>query len=165
MPDRKHTTKRPLPMAFLSCTICRVLSTAKTLPWVFPCVYRSGYYCYTNYMTDFTCGGIKCPSCKSTLTRQIHYYTRATGGAGGAKGFVKGIVTYIVLDNLTISPMSAASSITLLNTLAVRDIADLQEKTVSLGYNEGLAILKASLQSRTVLTDVFLGTKNASGRS
>ncbi|WVZ72325.1 hypothetical protein U9M48_020805 [Paspalum notatum var. saurae] len=72
------------------------------------------------------------------------------------KGFVQGIVTYTVTDNLTVTPMSAISSITLLNTLAVRDIGDLQERTVQLGYNEGLAILKASLQSKSVLTDVFL---------
>ncbi|CAO2204603.1 unnamed protein product [Urochloa humidicola] len=48
--------------------------------------------------------------------------------------------------------MSAISSITLLNAFAVTDLAALQEKTVRLGYREGLAILKASLQSKTVLS-------------
>jgi hypothetical protein len=32
--------------------------------------------------------------------------------------------------------MSTISGITMLNTFAVRDLADLQEKTVQLGYNE-----------------------------
>ncbi|TVU46760.1 hypothetical protein EJB05_06318 [Eragrostis curvula] len=74
------------------------------------------------------------------------------------KGFVQDIMTYTVLDNLKVTPMSAISSITLLNTFAV-DFSALQEKTVQLGYNEGVEILRASLQSKTVLTDVFLGKK------
>uniref|UniRef100_A0A0A9B542 Uncharacterized protein n=1 Tax=Arundo donax TaxID=35708 RepID=A0A0A9B542_ARUDO len=55
--------------------------------------------------------------------------------------------------------MSAISSITPLNTFAVRDLAALQDMIVQIGYREGLEILKASLQSKTVLTDVFLGKK------
>uniref|UniRef100_A0A8R7VK08 Uncharacterized protein n=1 Tax=Triticum urartu TaxID=4572 RepID=A0A8R7VK08_TRIUA len=55
--------------------------------------------------------------------------------------------------------MSAISSITLLNTFLVRDLSALQEKILRIGYKEGLAILKASLQSKTVLTDVFLAHK------
>ncbi|CAM0879540.1 unnamed protein product [Alopecurus aequalis] len=65
---------------------------------------------------------------------------------GGAKGFVQGVVTYTVTDGLTVTPMSAISSMTLLNTLGVRDFGALQEKTVRLGSTAGLAILKASLQ-------------------
>ncbi|CAO2193699.1 unnamed protein product [Urochloa humidicola] len=66
------------------------------------------------------------------------------------------------MDDLTVTPMSTISSITLLNAFAVTDLAALQEKTVHLSYREGLAILKASLQSKTVLTDVFL---RSSGRA
>ncbi|KAK1661636.1 hypothetical protein QYE76_049795 [Lolium multiflorum] len=83
---------------------------------------------------------------------------KATAVVSG-KGFVQGIVTYTVMDDLAVTPMSSISSITLLNTFAVKDLTALQEKTVPLGYNEGLEILKASLQSKTVLTDVFLGKK------
>ncbi|XP_024315231.1 uncharacterized protein LOC100827759 [Brachypodium distachyon] len=75
------------------------------------------------------------------------------------KGFVQGIVTYTVMDDLKVAPMSSISGITLLNTFGVTDLSALQEKTVQLGYNEGLEILKASLQSKTVLTDVFLANK------
>jgi hypothetical protein len=107
------------------------------------------------------------------------------------KGFVQSIVTYTVMDNLTVSPVSAISAgITLLNTVAVKDLGDIQEKTVQLGYKEvdrsklfhlfflticctdsemcillqGLAILKASLESQTVLTDVFLGNNKSRRR-
>ena len=59
-----------------------------------------------------------------------------TSAGGAVRGFVQGVVTYTVLDDLTITPMSAISSITLLNAFAVTDLAALQEKTVRLGYRE-----------------------------
>jgi hypothetical protein len=54
----------------------------------------------------------------------------------GGKGFVQGIVTYTVMDDLTVAPMSSISSITLLNTFAVDDLNALQEKTVQFDCNE-----------------------------
>ncbi|CAM0879546.1 unnamed protein product [Alopecurus aequalis] len=116
-----------------------------------------------NYVTDTN--GTKCPACSRPMSDVIYWAEPDSGGSGqaatggGAKGFVQGIVTYTVMDNLSVTPMSAISSIALLNTFAVRDLGALQEKTVQIGYREGLAILKASLQSKTVLTDVFLGKK------
>ncbi|EAY72583.1 hypothetical protein EE612_000346 [Oryza sativa] len=75
------------------------------------------------------------------------------------KGFVRDVVTYTVMDDLTFMPMSSISSIALLSKLGVEDLSALEEKTVKIGYQEGLEILKASLQSKTVLTDVFLNRK------
>uniref|UniRef100_A0A453E270 DUF674 family protein n=2 Tax=Aegilops tauschii subsp. strangulata TaxID=200361 RepID=A0A453E270_AEGTS len=74
-------------------------------------------------------------------------------------GFVQGVVTYTVRDDLKVAPVSAISGITLLKSLGIKDIGSLQEKTVQLGHAEGLGILRASLRSKTVLTDVFLGKK------
>ncbi|CAL4958275.1 unnamed protein product [Urochloa decumbens] len=142
--------------------------------------YNYGYSCNSNscrdYMTD-DCGKA-CPSCGHQMAREVQFLPSAAGTqhqqqpvekdaaaapGGGGGGFVQGVVTYTVMDDLTVTPMSAISSITLLNTFAVRDLADLQERTVQIGYNEGLGILKASLQSKTVLTEVFLGNKAAPG--
>lgn len=77
----------------------------------------------STYITDVY--GKACPTCGNRMT-------------AAAKGlFVQGgVVTYTVMDDLTIAPMSAISSITLLNTMAVTDLAALREKTVQLGYNE-----------------------------
>ncbi|KAM3353304.1 hypothetical protein ACQJBY_024455 [Aegilops geniculata] len=116
-----------------------------------------------NYVTDASGGA--CPACGKPMTKEMHWARSDSGGfgqaaaTGRAKGFVQGVVTYTVTDNLTVTPMSAISSITLLNTFRVRDLTALQEKIVRIGYKEGLAILKASLQSKTVLTDVFLAHK------
>jgi hypothetical protein len=48
-------------------------------------------------------------------------------------GFVQGIVTYTITDNLKVTPMSAISVINKINT---RDFSTIQEKIVLLGYNE-----------------------------
>ncbi|XP_044335981.1 uncharacterized protein [Triticum aestivum] len=98
---------------------------------------------------------LSCSGCRSYMTDK-----RGTACGVAGKGFVQGIVTYTVMDDLTVTPMSSISSIALLNTFGVKDLGALQEKTVQLGYNEGLDILKASLQSKTVLTDVFLKLSN-----
>ncbi|KAL5733327.1 hypothetical protein ACOSQ2_033019 [Xanthoceras sorbifolium] len=82
------------------------------------------------------------------------------------KRFVKGTVTYIVMDNLEVKPMSANTFIALLNKLSVKEpegleVLLLEEKVVALGVDEGLQLLKASMESKTVLTSVFLGNTAA----
>ncbi|CAL4958262.1 unnamed protein product [Urochloa decumbens] len=118
-------------------------------------------FCYANYVTDAS--GTTCPNCRNLMKTALKYFSPSSEqqAAEAAKGLVQGVVTYTVRDDLMVTPMSAISSITLLNTFAVRDLADLQEKTVQLGYDEGREILKASLQSKTVLTDVFLAGNKA----
>uniref|UniRef100_A0A0D9UWW1 DUF674 domain-containing protein n=1 Tax=Leersia perrieri TaxID=77586 RepID=A0A0D9UWW1_9ORYZ len=131
----------------------------------FRCSYNNYSDC-RSYMTDAS--GTKCPSCNNQMTTEYRYVEEGdpdqkaqNAAAEGAKGFVQGIVTYTVIDDLTVSPMSSISSITLLNTFAVKDLGALKEETVQLGYFEGLAILRASLQSKTVLSDVFLSKRPA----
>ncbi|XLU72376.1 hypothetical protein S245_031429, partial [Arachis hypogaea] len=60
----------------------------------------------------------------------------ATGRVHGSSGFVKEVVTYMVMDDLVIQPMSTISSITLLNKFNVKEVGALQEKVVELGMNE-----------------------------
>jgi hypothetical protein len=152
----------------------------------------SGYYteCATNLIKV---SGTRCLKNKCSGKMIVVDSSRASGGEAAAaavaqlgKGFVQGVVTYTVMDDLKVAPMSTISGITLLSTFGITDIGMLQEKTVKLGYEEvthifsfglhvavvalivctstwvsvqGLKILKASLQSKTVLTDVFLVKK------
>ncbi|XP_050891003.1 uncharacterized protein LOC127096482 [Lathyrus oleraceus] len=51
-------------------------------------------------------------------------------------GFVKDVVTFMVMDDLVIQPMSTISSITLLNKFNVKEIDTLQEKVVEMGMDE-----------------------------
>ncbi|KAK9913412.1 hypothetical protein M0R45_037230 [Rubus argutus] len=58
-------------------------------------------------------------------------------------------------------PMSTISSITLLNSFSVKDISALEVQVVELGMDEGVKLMKESLNSNSVLTNVFLGKKAA----
>ncbi|KAH7840238.1 hypothetical protein Vadar_014548 [Vaccinium darrowii] len=98
-----------------------------------------------------------CPKCRAKMSRELGYVTRAVEFGAGEGGFVKGVVTYMVTDDLVVTPMSTISSITMLNKLNVKDVGALEERVVDLGMLEGLKLLKASLHSKTVLTSVFLG--------
>ncbi|KAM0860693.1 hypothetical protein ACQ4PT_046369 [Festuca glaucescens] len=79
--------------------------------------------------------------------------------------YVHGVLsymTYTIKDDLSVTPASnAMSGIAMLSQCGVKDISAMQEQTVKIGKEEALAILVASLKSKTVLTDVFLTKKNA----
>ncbi|XP_058198335.1 uncharacterized protein LOC131313851 [Rhododendron vialii] len=72
------------------------------------------------------------------------------------EGHVKGVVTYMVMDDLTVKTMSTISSISILNNMRVKDFGSLVEKSVVVDMNKGLELLKVSFESTTVLSDVFL---------
>ncbi|XP_029124463.1 uncharacterized protein [Elaeis guineensis] len=125
-----------------------------------------GYYrsdCSGNFghVTD-VCGTL-CPACRQGMTVEMQFVAgeaaskaeKARAEAGG--GYVKGMVTYMVMDDLSVLPMSTISAITLLNKSHIKDVSSLCEWTVELGMEEGMELLKASLRSTTVLSDVFLG--------
>ncbi|KAF8662949.1 hypothetical protein HU200_055535 [Digitaria exilis] len=94
----------------------------------------------------------RCPSCGGCTGGAImaRSYSSPTGG------FVQGNVMYTVMDDLTITSMS---TISVLKTVAVRDLSAVQEWTVPIGRTEALRILKASIESKSVLTDVFVGRR------
>ncbi|CAO2180957.1 unnamed protein product [Urochloa humidicola] len=123
--------------------------------------YYGGNSSCRGYVTDTL--NWSCPSCGNRMSTEVTFLTSAEPAKSSvevaAAGFVRGVVTYTVMDDLKVAPMSTISGITLLNTFGITDIGMLQEKTVQLGYAEGLDILRISLQSKTVLTDVFLGKK------
>ncbi|PUZ63712.1 hypothetical protein GQ55_3G090000 [Panicum hallii var. hallii] len=115
-----------------------------------------------------------CPQCRQAMTTEMAFVLPSAapkagvgkGGAAGASdaeergGYVKGLVTYMVTDGLEVTPMSAISSITLINRFSIgKGDVDLAEKFVTVGMDEGLSLLKSALRSDTVLSDVFLARK------
>ncbi|XP_022138964.1 uncharacterized protein LOC111010013 [Momordica charantia] len=108
-----------------------------------------------------------CPKCNVPMTQVGTFVKPPSASAttvAAAKedegGFVKGVVTYMVMDDLSVKPMSTISSIALLNKFNVKEVGALEEKVVTLDVNEGVKLLKASLHSKTVLTDVFIRRKS-----
>ncbi|KAL9231415.1 hypothetical protein vseg_006647 [Gypsophila vaccaria] len=114
---------------------------------------------YQSYVTDDP--SAVCPSCHNNMSTQAIYVapkasTDVATTSTTSKGFVKGVVTYMVMDNLEVKPMSTISGITLMNKFQVKDVGSLVEKEVQVTLNEGVAILKASMETQAVLTTVFL---------
>lgn len=110
-----------------------------------------------------TVSGTLCPNCYGAMSTGMTLVMPAvTPAAGEVGGFVKGVVTYMVTDDLEVTPMSAISSITLINKFVKKDEVELEEMEVSLGMKEGLALLEASLMSKTALTNVFFGKASES---
>ncbi|KAK1415603.1 hypothetical protein QVD17_31386 [Tagetes erecta] len=101
-----------------------------------------------------------CPGCsdymdvKMTLVKPNQVVHES--GKEKNKGYVKEVVTYMVMDDLVVKPMSTISSITLINKFGVKDMSQLEEKTVSFGKDEGLKLLMASLKTEKVLTTIFM---------
>ncbi|KAA0052182.1 DUF674 domain-containing protein [Cucumis melo var. makuwa] len=124
--------------------------------------YLCGNRCGYNVASNPTA---VCPSCRNAMSRECalvnppNANTQATQDVGEFGGFVKGVVTYMVMDDLSVKPMSTISSITLLNKFNIKEVGALEEKVITLDVNQGVKLLRASLQSKTVLTDVFLGRK------
>ncbi|KAK4719436.1 hypothetical protein R3W88_017774 [Solanum pinnatisectum] len=103
------------------------------------------------------------PTASFSLSRKLgNTAPRVAGGGVETKGgFVKDAVTYMVADDLVVKPMSTISCIALLNNFNVRDVGVLEEEVVSFGVEEALELLKASFESKTVLTSVFMSRKKA----
>ncbi|XP_057734801.1 uncharacterized protein LOC130950310 [Arachis stenosperma] len=107
--------------------------------------------------TSLSAYNSRCDSCSSgRMTREVNSTATAASNDSNNNGFVKEVITYMIMDNLLIQPMSTISGITILNQFNVKDVAVLKETVVQLGMEEGLKLLKASIESEMVLTTVFL---------
>ncbi|KZV39332.1 hypothetical protein F511_23469 [Dorcoceras hygrometricum] len=115
--------------------------------------YRCGQHCGYGFSDN---SKTICPACNKLMTTAVQYVSPQQEQASTEGGFVKGVVTYMILDNLVVKPMSTISCIALLNDFNVKEVGALQEKEVKLGADEATKLLKASLQSEKVLTNVFL---------
>ncbi|XP_024982254.1 uncharacterized protein LOC112518700 [Cynara cardunculus var. scolymus] len=67
--------------------------------------------------------------------------------------FLKKHATFIVSDDLKVTVSPSTSIISVLNTIGIPDVEVVE---VSIGKQEALAILKASLTSTSVLTDCLI---------
>ncbi|EYU36144.1 hypothetical protein MIMGU_mgv1a023687mg [Erythranthe guttata] len=114
-----------------------------------------------DYVTDDS--KTLCPKCLRAMSTVVPYVSRSSKKESSSSteegGFVKGVVTYMVMDDLVVKPMSTISSLTLLNKFNVKEVSALQEKEVNLGMAEAVKLLKASLETDKVLTGVFLNRK------
>ncbi|CAL2241317.1 unnamed protein product [Prunus armeniaca] len=115
------------------------LFTLMSLPVSTPSSYSySGEVCY---LADDP--KAICPKCHNFISKPTTYVAQlaiATSGKEG--GFVREAVTYMITDDMEVKPMSAISSIALLQNFDVRDVRSLEEIVVPLDKDK-----KSSWQS------------------
>ncbi|KAH9619274.1 hypothetical protein KSS87_011941 [Heliosperma pusillum] len=103
------------------------------------------YRCKTHppgYITDSF--GTACPNCGAAMSTEVKWVNSmaaanvasVSSGLVGSLGYVKGVVTYMVMDNLEVKPMSTISGITLINKFHVKDVSTLTEKVLDVGLKE-----------------------------
>ncbi|TYH51345.1 hypothetical protein ES332_D10G266100v1 [Gossypium tomentosum] len=83
----------------------------------------------------------------------------STSSPTAKEGYVKGVITYTIMDDLTVTPISTISIVAMLYKFNLDQVEDLEEEVVNVGMNEGLELLKSPLKSKTVLTDLLLTQK------
>ncbi|XVF75411.1 hypothetical protein PTKIN_Ptkin13bG0186400 [Pterospermum kingtungense] len=124
---------------------------------LYRCSYHHASSCRT-YVANYP--NSICPSCNHVMNQKVTLVNPPNKAASSSEGgYVKGVVTYMIMDDLVVTPMSTISSITLLNKFKVKDVGVLVEKVIDMGMDEGVKLLRASMQSNAVLTAVFLGKK------
>jgi hypothetical protein len=108
-----------------------------------------------DYVTD-TSDSI-CPSCCNGMNTEMAFLSSAepVQSVEATAGFVRGVVTYTVMDDLKVAPMSSIAGITLLNTFGITDVGTLQEKTVQLGYAEVRSQKKPNSLHHTTVTAIL----------
>ncbi|TXG49700.1 hypothetical protein EZV62_025575 [Acer yangbiense] len=74
-----------------------------------------------------------CPKCECrSMNRELSYVNPPLKGGG----FLKGLVSYFVMDNLEFIPMSTKMFVSLLNKFDVEDLSALEETEVEVGVEE-----------------------------
>ncbi|XP_038679802.1 uncharacterized protein LOC119980963 [Tripterygium wilfordii] len=102
----------------------------------------------------------RCPNCNNLMNSNVKIVGQVEEGSSSFEGgLVQGLVTYMIMDDLVVKPLSTISSIDLFHIFNVKEMGSLEEKKVNLTMGEGKKLLKASLQSKTVLTDIFFEEK------
>ncbi|WVY96562.1 hypothetical protein V8G54_028713, partial [Vigna mungo] len=127
------------------------------------CDYLPKYFCYVNHdnqkrhghvsgIIDYYLTSVR-KSCDPYLERcvPVEFVEPISYTNNNDKGYLKGPTTYMVTDDLVVTPSSSISVMSLISSMSI-PVDDLQEKVVSIGTEEGVRILQASLSSKDTVT-------------
>jgi Protein of unknown function (DUF674) len=113
----------------------------------------NGYFLSTQSKTSILqnkTGPIYCISCGyiAPATSYLHAYgfpcLNCSKYSKKSGGYVIGSITYSIMDDLSVVPMTPTSTIALLNQLGLNDFKLLEEKTVDMCYQEVFFIISSS---------------------
>ncbi|KAL6128290.1 hypothetical protein ACLB2K_071645 [Fragaria x ananassa] len=96
------------------------------------------YYCSRRHDVPYVSHdhNATCPNCYNKLGYQASYVPTLSTPITKTDGFVKGVVTYIVTDELEVKPNLTIASILQLERFNVKCICDLEEKDVEVSMDE-----------------------------
>ncbi|KAK6144326.1 hypothetical protein DH2020_021146 [Rehmannia glutinosa] len=106
-----------------------------------PATERKYYRCTCNHFGIYVSddNNTNCPNCKNKMTINMYYVAPPAVQQGSNEGgIVKGVVTYMVMDDLVVTPLSTISTITLLKKFHFKDVNALEERVVNFGMDESL---------------------------
>ncbi|XP_027927456.1 uncharacterized protein LOC114184345 [Vigna unguiculata] len=128
------------------------------------CNYVPNYFCYIKCydLHGHRYGSRSIASCYLTSINKtvnsslescvpLKFVDPMSDTSNNGKGYLKGPTTYMVTDDLVVTPSSSISVMSLLTSMSI-SVDDLEEKVVSIGTEEGVRILQASLSSTSALT-------------
>ncbi|KAG2691942.1 hypothetical protein I3760_08G030000 [Carya illinoinensis] len=119
----------------------------------------SSYSCRSRDQLSSTEGGHCIPCSSASMNRVVSLSVEELISANKAVSsfnLLKEWVRFIVMDDLRMMPLHADTFITLLHEYDIKDLRMLEKIVVDLDMDESVKLLKAALQSKTALTDVFL---------
>lgn len=115
---------------------------------------RGSYGYFSTYDTA------KCNECKKLFNREIRLKDSNVNQSEGNEGvFVTQTASFAISDDLHVIPNMPGSTLGLLNNSGIRDFRALEERKLKIGFNEIYNLLKFTINSKTPLTDMFLGKK------
>ncbi|XP_014511462.1 uncharacterized protein LOC106770153 [Vigna radiata var. radiata] len=149
--DEDYFTTKVKNNKFVDPVLAPQLKLDSLLPLT--CDYVPEYFCYVNIiMEDYYLTSV-CKSCVPYLERcvPVEFVDSISYTNNNDKGYLKGPTTYMVTDDLVVTPSSSISVMFLVSSMSI-PVDDLQEKVVSIGTEECVRILQASLSSTSALT-------------
>ncbi|XP_049409213.1 uncharacterized protein LOC125872523 [Solanum stenotomum] len=150
----KHIILQPKCPVNISKAPLPLLDGIPTLTTLYKC---SNSTCTAYNVTDDP--GSNCPGC---MFRKMSVQVVYAGPPGvkeskAATGFfVKDVVKYMVMDDLVVKPLTLSNITALKDYSTIKEIVSLHEEVVQFGKEEALKLLKSSLESKAVLTSVFM---------
>ncbi|MCI13481.1 DUF674 family protein, partial [Trifolium medium] len=131
------------------CIAPQIKLSKQILPILEPSAHEYYGYRDSNY---HVCALFNIPGENIGYTGSLQKMNFSIPTSPAGEGYVKGPAMYFVTDDLVIAPLSPISALSLLNRLKT-PLNDLKEKVVTIGVKECLSILKATLTSKSALTN------------
>ncbi|KAJ8639410.1 hypothetical protein MRB53_016104 [Persea americana] len=116
--------------------------------------------CFYEHCLVSTVENTQC-RCGKTMDRKIsEKKDEGVKDAHGGDGvFVKGKMRFMITDNLQVSVVSSSTFFAALRELGISDASVLEERNVNVGEEEAMSLLKTSLISNAVFSNVFCSKK------